>query len=135
MTAGLIIGLGNQFGKTQAQNLPMYVISAQQTPTIANHVYRAMQSGRPWKLTYIGADNDSLQRRNHDQACKDIESPRPTGYQCDEYPFASTYQGGAGASASLVPKLENRRQGGQLSDFYQRYNLTNGSQFVVGIDW
>ena len=135
MTAGLIIGLGNQFGKTQAQSLPMYMINAQQMPTIANHVYQAMQSGKPWQVTYIGADNNSLQRRNHDQACKYLPSPRPTGYECDEYPFASTYQGGTGSSAVLVPAHENHVQGGQLSTFYRSNNLRNGNQFLVGINW
>jgi hypothetical protein len=135
ISAALAIGLQSQFSKTQAQSLPIYVISAQQTPTIANHVYQAMQSGRPWQLTYIGADNDNLNDRNRYHACKELESPRPTGYQCDEYPFASTYQGGVGASAVLVPELENQTQGGQLSAFYRSNNLRNGSQFLVGINW
>ncbi len=133
MSAALAIGLGSHFAKTQAQSLPIYVISVHQTPTIANHVSQAMKSGKPWQLTYIGVDNDNLKNRNRYHACKELDSPRPTGYQCDEYPFATTYQGGEGASAVLVPAHENSIQGGQLSDFYQRNNLRNGSHFLVGI--
>jgi hypothetical protein len=135
MTAGLIIGLGSQFAKTQAQSLPTFMISYQQMPNIAMHVYQAMQSGKPWKLTYIGADNDYLNDRNRSDACKYMPSPRPTGYECDEYPFASTYQGGTGSSAVLVPAHENHVQGGQLSTFYRSNNLRNGNQFLVGINW
>ncbi len=135
MTAGLIIGLGSQFSKTQAQSLPMYVINYQQTPIIASHVYQAIQSGKPWKLTYIGADNDNLNDRNRYHACKYLPSPRPSGKECDEYPFASTYEGGQGASAELVPEQENQIQGGQLSAFYRSNNLRNGSQFIVGVNF
>ncbi len=39
---------------------------------------------------------------------------------CDEYPFASSLQGGATAIIRGVPLSENRRQGGQLSAFFRR---------------
>lgn len=36
----------------------------------------------------------------------------------DEYPFASTQQGGIGATVMLVPKVEQDAQGGTLNAFY-----------------
>ncbi len=46
----------------------------------------------------------------------------PFGNQLDEFPYASTQQGGAGAVAAPVPWLQNAVQGGLLSAFY-RYSL------------
>ena len=40
------------------------------------------------------------------------------GKVCDEYPFASTWQGIVGASLRLVPAAEGPAQGGQLGGFY-----------------
>jgi len=58
------------------------------------------------------------------------------GLSCDEYPFASTYQGGAGASTMPVPGWEQSVQGGVNSSFYQGNNnqlrpLVNGDIFAV----
>jgi hypothetical protein len=38
-------------------------------------------------------------------------------YQCDEYPYASTYEGGDGAWAACIPQAQNSNQGGTLSAF------------------
>ncbi|EPE35636.1 hypothetical protein GLAREA_11336 [Glarea lozoyensis ATCC 20868] len=38
-------------------------------------------------------------------------------YQCDEYPYASTYEGGDGAWAACIPQAQNINQGGTLSAF------------------
>ena len=49
----------------------------------------------------------------------------------DEYPFASTYEGGAGAFVKGVPINEQRIQGGVIYNFYQRYNIGDGDKFRV----
>jgi len=38
-------------------------------------------------------------------------------YQCDEYPYASTYEGGEGAWAACIDQAQNSNQGGVLSAF------------------
>jgi|GEM_PF-5865531 len=44
----------------------------------------------------------------------------PAGYHLDEYPFASTAEGGwPSAMGKMVPPLENLAQGGYLSAFYR----------------
>jgi hypothetical protein len=48
---------------------------------------------------------------------------------CDEYPFASTGQGGAGSSTRGVPLWENWLQGGLLSAFY--FGMRPGEPFAV----
>lgn len=51
----------------------------------------------------------------------------------DEYPFASTLQGGAGARVAGVPLQEQRIQGRVLSRFYQKYGIGDGDQFGVAV--
>jgi hypothetical protein len=51
----------------------------------------------------------------------------------DEYPFASTYEGGSGAQVLGVPLAEQRIQGGSLSRFYQQNNIGDGDQFLVRV--
>lgn len=54
---------------------------------------------------------------------------------CDEYPFASTVEGGDGAHISCVVAFQNSLQGGYLNAFLSK--LEYGQQFVVrvvGID-
>ncbi|WP_429245254.1 NucA/NucB deoxyribonuclease domain-containing protein [Luteibacter sp. 621] len=58
--------------------------------------------------------------------------PNP-GQSLDEYPFASSQRGGAGACVLAVPREEQAIQGGKLSQFYQTYNLKRGDPFRVEI--
>jgi hypothetical protein len=54
-----------------------------------------------------------------------------TPASCDEYPFASSTQGGAGAQALIVPAFENQAQGGALAQFYQNNNIANNGAYTV----
>lgn len=67
--------------------------------------------------------------------------PRPAGLWCDEYPYASSLQGGAanyyagGVSVQLVPAWEQRIQAGVLKRFYSGAKVDAGgitptSQFL-----
>ncbi|RAH42516.1 uncharacterized protein BO95DRAFT_455762 [Aspergillus brunneoviolaceus CBS 621.78] len=56
---------------------------------------------------------------------------RRFGNSCDEYPFASVRQGGAGAKLRCVPKGQNDSQGGQLSAFYRNSGIRNGQRYGV----
>jgi hypothetical protein len=49
----------------------------------------------------------------------------------DEYPFACSVQGGAGACVSAVPVAEQSYQGGVLSSFFQKYAIQVGDAFRV----
>ncbi|CAO1628901.1 unnamed protein product [Parajaminaea phylloscopi] len=50
---------------------------------------------------------------------------------CDEYPYASSAEGGAGAITRCVPAHENSVQGGTLSSFYTRSKISNGDGYDV----
>lgn len=51
------------------------------------------------------------------------------GLQRDEYPYASTEEGGAGAAVAYVPAAENSTQGNQLKALYS--GLDPGDHFLV----
>ncbi|MDQ3936016.1 MAG: NucA/NucB deoxyribonuclease domain-containing protein, partial [Actinomycetota bacterium] len=53
---------------------------------------------------------------------------------CDEYPYASSLQGGSDAIVRGVRPVENNRQGGELSAFLRRERMKldeSGGQFAV----
>lgn len=49
----------------------------------------------------------------------------------DEYPFASTYEGGIDSQMAAVPVPEQCAQGGQLGAFYLANGITDGAAFTV----
>lgn len=59
--------------------------------------------------------------------------PAQTGFSLDEYPFASTVEGGAGSTVRAVPVAEQNYQGGVLSSFYQHKGVNVGDRFRVRI--
>ncbi|RYP65655.1 hypothetical protein DL771_008207 [Monosporascus sp. 5C6A] len=85
-------------------------------------------------LTYDGNAANSGPRRDA-AGCSQALSPcTTTGYanwgsSCDEYPFASTLEGGAGATLRCVDPSENNSQGGSLSSFYQ--TIAAGTSFNI----
>ena len=66
--------------------------------------------------------NKKMIDRKRRQALKDTPKANP-GNSLDEYPFASTQQGGSGAKVAEVPVTEQNRQGGKMSSFYQNNNV------------
>jgi hypothetical protein len=59
--------------------------------------------------------------------------PKYPKWSCDEYPFASTEEGGAGASIRGVPLLENNAQGSKLGGFYRFFHVLDGEKFRVKV--
>lgn len=88
--------------------LRILVVDATRMPFIARNTKLAWESGLPAVLTM----DRSRQGDNRKQACGRFKSN--FGGQCDEYPMASTAEGGAGARTEEVPGRENRCQGGSV---------------------
>ena len=103
-------------------------------PYIARHTWTAQYiRARPMLLTYNAVP--SAGNPNRSGVCTDVQIrelrlldpsvPRPD--QCDEYPYASTFEGGIQTtsgfaqlpSLAMVPAGENRAQGGKLTQFYR----------------
>lgn len=71
-------------------------------------------------------------RKNRRAALKGAKKG-PPGTSLDEFPFASSAQGGAGASVAAIPVAEQCAQGGKMSAFYKKHNIGNGDSFIVKI--
>jgi Deoxyribonuclease NucA/NucB len=106
------------------RRLPVFMVHAKRTPAIAAHIRAAQAAGKPAILHRILPTPPD----RRPGACRGWRGPS----SCDEYPFASTAEGGPGkASIAGVPLREQRRQGGDLAGFYRRHRIGNGDAFVV----
>ncbi|MFH7004227.1 NucA/NucB deoxyribonuclease domain-containing protein [Flavobacterium bizetiae] len=100
------------------------------TPSIYQHTLNSFRNGKPQVLTYDSNKENQAERRK--QSLKNYPSRASEGLQADEYPYASTKEGGEGADVAYVPASENRSQGGSLGGFGGLYRtLKNGDQFLV----
>ena len=106
----------------ECAGLHILVVDATRMPFIARNTKLAWESGRPAVLTM----NRPKQDANRAIACPRT-FPTPHDGQCDEYPLASTNEGGRGARTEEVPKRENRCQGGSNVRQYPR----DGEKFLV----
>ena len=135
-------------------------------PKIYRHISLAIASGLPGGVgsgTYLHyLVDETAQDANRNIACPRANTTngltRPTvngvDYQCDEYPFASVYEGAAssaegprsfddcympdapqtgdeGFSRCFVPWYENSSQGGIMGALYKRDQLLDGDPFQV----
>ncbi|WP_344071184.1 NucA/NucB deoxyribonuclease domain-containing protein, partial [Prauserella alba] len=117
-------GFGTEAGAANVE-LPVLEIEAARMPNIAENVQSALDEGHPRILART--TDESLIRGNRAAACEGFCGPGSP----DEYPFASTRQGGAGARVAGVPIGEQRIQGGVLSRFYRKYSIGEGDLFRV----
>lgn len=112
-----------------SETLPALEINAARMPNIAQNIQNALDEGQPSILT-----RQTLQamiRANRAAACAGFCGPESP----DEYPFASTLEGGAGAHVESVPLSKQNIQGGTLASFYQQYGIGPGGQFQVTVNW
>jgi hypothetical protein len=97
-------------------------------PGIAGNIEAAIAEGHPSVLTRLEG-RDAIRAQRADALAG--QTRPPSGYSLDEFPFASSQQGGAGARVVQVPVIEQNIQGGMLSNFYQSYGLSHGDPFKV----
>lgn len=115
------------------RKIPVFVVDAKRMPHVAAHIQFAWKLSPPKPRLLHRAD--ALQgRANRRVACADAPPPvQPDDPECDEFPFATTLEGGRGASIAPVPPVENRRQGGALSAFYRKEGVRVGDPFQVRV--
>ena len=97
-------------------------------PFIHRNIKTAIGIGKPRRLQYLA---DSAKADANRTAALAGHRPAKAGFSLDEYPFASSYQGGAGAEVAEVPTVEQGRQGNLMKTFYQNYKLQDGDEFDV----
>jgi hypothetical protein len=132
---------------------PQLAVYSSSYPSYYKHIRDSQSYGVPNLLTRLV--NPDSQRDNHNRACPGMY-PRPSGYQCDEYPFASTREGaftgghsggqtlpgcqvtwlpirsnGSGYSACFVPETENLNGGIDLQAFYLNNRVIDRDRFYV----
>jgi len=110
--------------------LPTVTYDYTKMPKITAHIYECItHKGLPRILTKA---NETVEKANRSAMTRGwnrlLGSP-------DEYPFASTYEGGKPTKGSVagVPVHEQRVQGGTMSRFYQKYGLGDGDKFQVDV--
>lgn len=98
-------------------------------PGIACNINNTINNGKPTLLTRVTSKD--IINNNRKNACGNVKCPKKES--CDEYPFASTKEGGNGAITRCVPVSEQNSQGGTLSVFYKKNSIKDGSQFNVEV--
>lgn len=101
-------------------------------PNIKANILNQMAKGAPSWLTRLTDPTQIAANRN--VFCPP-SIPRPAGKSCDEYPFASSYEGGGSSPGgyAMVPESENNSQGGLLSSFYSSNRVLDGDGYIVDV--
>ena len=112
---------------------PVLEVKRSQMPNIYWNTVCAQADGKPVVLHKQGFEH--LQEQNRKEALRAAKRDGITGTSgvtsLDEYPFASSMEGGAGSRVVPVPIREHSRQGGLMSAFYTRENIKHGDAFIV----
>ncbi|MCX4993548.1 NucA/NucB deoxyribonuclease domain-containing protein [Streptomyces sp. NBC_00568] len=109
-------------------------------PELADHIEYAQTTknlpGRHGTKRYLTRLTDKVKiKENRNTACP-TSVPRPAGKQCDEYPFASTWQGaktGGDFSRRLINGPQNEDGGRALSRFYLYNRIIEKDKFLTWI--
>lgn len=106
---------------------------------VADHakmVERAQQSGQPKTLQRNSGTREANRNRYHAQ--KEIRKQRgggpDEGYDYDEYPYASSLQGGEGSHIEQVLSDVNQEAGQRLGRFYHENNILYGDPYDIIIE-
>jgi len=113
---------GRALKKIKVVPMPKSII-----PAVAANITAAEASGKPMVLTRATAAQAIINRRNAIAG----HPPAGLGDSLDEYPFASSAQGGFGAVVAPVPAIQNSIQGGIIGGCYKIENITVGTPYIV----
>ena len=105
------------------------VIKEEKYPNIYKNHLRGMLKGNPSTLTYDSNRANAVRRRY--EALKASGLPASSASHRDEYPYATTMEGGANASVMPVPAEENTRHGGYISSLIKANNMRTGDKFQI----
>jgi RHS repeat-associated protein len=117
---------GEKTGEEEIKGV--HFVRESQTPNIYRHTVEAQESGQKALLHYDDDKKRAIARRT--VATAGYPTRTGEGLQRDEYPYASTTEGGRGASIAYVPAEENSKQGLlELAPLYK--TLNPGDAFLV----
>lgn len=107
-----------------AEALPELKISASKYPELAENILQAQKAGHSNVLTHGG--NAAANRAGALDGVPNIK-----GLSRDEYPFASSMQGGQGSWVGHVPASQQNAQGALIKNFVQQNGIKPGDQYRV----
>lgn len=127
------------FTVSATANLPVMVYSKAEFPVIANGIEEAIKKGHPEILTRLHPKLDKKRINNQRAAAtrplkeeaRKNPSSKPSGHTVDEYPFASTVEGGKGAHTVWAPVSEQNAQARLIRNFNRDNNIKPGDQYKV----
>ncbi|WP_265594876.1 NucA/NucB deoxyribonuclease domain-containing protein [Haloferula sp. BvORR071] len=109
--------------------LPEVHFSLSGLPELASNILHALQAGHPAVLTYLG--NRRAKRANRRAATYGV--PSIAGFSRDEYPFASSREGGKGAWVGHVPVWQQDLQAKLIGALVSKHKLKPGHRYRVVI--
>ncbi|MGQ0839140.1 NucA/NucB deoxyribonuclease domain-containing protein [Actinokineospora sp.] len=109
-------------------DLPVLPVDANVTPYIAHNVSAAWANGASAMLTLMRSKADANRANALAGRVRNFSNT-----SLDEYPMATTAEGGRGARVEEVPERENSSQGGTMNTFYYVNKMSDGDQFLVVI--
>lgn len=119
---------------TNATGLPVFLVSKAETPGHWDLVKKAQAKGQP-KILTRHTDKKAIRRnRYRSQAPMRKTLPQkkvPKGKDIDEYPYASSQQGGTGATVVLNLSTDNQTAGRNLGAFFKKNNISDGDSYEV----
>lgn len=117
-------------GTVHAPSVPVLAFDSVDFPNKTANMQKKMGPRKVKKLTR--QTGRSKIRKNRRAALKGT-SKGPPGTSLDEFPFASSTQGGKGAAVAAIPVTEQCAQGGKLSSFYRNNNIQAGDSYWVKV--
>jgi hypothetical protein len=131
-----------KLGCTMPQYYPAMVYAKKgQYPELAKHIEYAQNTkklpGKYGSKKFLTRLTDTKKKdKNREKACPK-RLPRPPGKTCDEYPFASTWQGaytgGGKFSRRMIDADQNEDGGRALKDWYLYNRMLDKDKFQVWI--
>jgi hypothetical protein len=111
-------------------NIPKIIFSKSSFKYIVQNILNAFADGQPQQLSWDGKGEVSHKARRS-EALKGHINTKGKGWSMDEYPFASTYEGGHGAEVMEVPAEENSKQGNKIKKFKEKNIIRDRDVFDV----
>ncbi|MFJ4800790.1 NucA/NucB deoxyribonuclease domain-containing protein [Streptomyces murinus] len=119
---------------------PVFTLSRSdaQVKQSANHILDAQNkiTGHPGASTPLHRITSQKTIDAHRKAmCAKVHNPDPKKYDCDEYPFAASKEGGdpSRGSTRIISASDNRSAGARLGGFYKIQRVLNGDSYYVRI--
>ena len=104
--------------------VPVYEVSRTSQPEVEQTLEKAIQQGQPTLLQRT--TDKSIIRQNRAEATRGWDYTKGSP---DEFPYASSRQGGAGSTVNGVSRSAQRSQGGSLSGCYRSNRIVDSDYY------